>query len=340
MAAAAGPQRAGERSREPEPFVEPRRDRVQDVRQGVEVHGRPLGAAHDLGGRRRRAEREPRVARHRAGSISGRQSRRVEGRCPLSAPTRRQRAICRASPQSTIRPRTVAAQSSGNRCSSSTTGANRSPRSSTRSSTSAGLEHERVRIGGLELVPGERRRDRRPLAGAQRVDRTPSSCARRSGSSRSAPCPCGAPSSGSTRSASDARPRGAARAPARAAWCRGRSPRRRRSAARTPGCPWSRTSSGSTRGRCGRARRAGSARPRSTPRCPAGGPGSRSNAISVGRSTSGTFDSDGCSSRSARFASQTSVGRSSQMQKWIVLLLSSTGSLRTQSGRCEGHCFS
>ena len=53
----------------------------------------------------------------------------------------------------------------------------------------------------------------------------------------------------------------------------------------------------------------------------------------VGRSTSGTFDSEGCSSRSARFASQTSVGRSSQMQKSIVLLLSSTGSLRTQSGR-------
>ena len=62
--------------------------------------------------------------------------------------------------------------------------------------------------------------------------------------------------------------------------------------------------------------------------------------MTVGRSTSGTFESDGCSSRSARLASQTSVGRSSQTQNWIVLLRSTTGSLRTQSGRCEGHCFS
>ena len=53
----------------------------------------------------------------------------------------------------------------------------------------------------------------------------------------------------------------------------------------------------------------------------------------AGRFTSGTFDSDGCSSRSARFASHTSVARSSQMQNWIVFELSSTGSLRTQSGR-------
>ena len=55
--------------------------------------------------------------------------------------------------------------------------------------------------------------------------------------------------------------------------------------------------------------------------------------MTAGRPTSGTFDSDGCSSRSARLASQTSVGRSSQMQKSMVLLLSSTGSLRTHSGR-------
>ena len=44
--------------------------------------------------------------------------------------------------------------------------------------------------------------------------------------------------------------------------------------------------------------------------------------MTVGRSTSGTFESDGCSSRSARLASQTSVGRSSQTQNWIVLLRS------------------
>ena len=60
----------------------------------------------------------------------------------------------------------------------------------------------------------------------------------------------------------------------------------------------------------------------------------------VGRSTSGTLESDGCSSRSARLASHTSVARSSQMQNSIVFELSTTGSLRTQSGRCEGHCFS
>ena len=52
---------------------------------------------------------------------------------------------------------------------------------------------------------------------------------------------------------------------------------------------------------------------------PAGGPGSRSKAITVGRSMSAASDSEGCSSRSARLAIQTSVGRSSQRQKSIVL---------------------
>ena len=46
----------------------------------------------------------------------------------------------------------------------------------------------------------------------------------------------------------------------------------------------------------------------------AGGPGSRSNAIIVGLSMSGARAIGVCSSRSARFASHTSVGRSSQRQ--------------------------
>ena len=80
----------------------------------------------------------------------------------------------------------------------------------------------------------------------------------------------------------------------------------------------------------------------------AGRPGSRSNAITVGRSTSGTIDSDGCSSRSARLASHTSVGRSSQTQKSIVLPLArparcapsragATGTASRRSGRPRRH---
>ena len=53
--------------------------------------------------------------------------------------------------------------------------------------------------------------------------------------------------------------------------------------------------------------------------------------------------SEVCSSRSARLASQTSVGRSSARQKSILpprARLLSTAAVRTQSGRCDGHCFS
>ena len=73
---------------------------------------------------------------------------------------------------------------------------------------------------------------------------------------------------------------------------------------------------------------------------PAGSPGSRSKAITVGRSIAAASDSDGCSSRSARLAIQTSVGRSSQRQKSIVLRPVGIGAVLTQSGRCDGHCFS
>ena len=72
----------------------------------------------------------------------------------------------------------------------------------------------------------------------------------------------------------------------------------------------------------------------------AGGPGSRSNASVVGFSMSCFFESEVCSSRSARLASQTSVGRSLQSTKSIVRPRAGTGTVFTQSGRCEGACFS
>ena len=43
---------------------------------------------------------------------------------------------------------------------------------------------------GLDLVPRDRRRHRRPVARCAASTRTPSSCAGRSGSSRRTPCPC------------------------------------------------------------------------------------------------------------------------------------------------------
>src|SRR6266567_9206110 len=72
----------------------------------------------------------------------------------------------------------------------------------------------------------------------------------------------------------------------------------------------------------------------------AGAPGSRSNAIIVGRLMSLFFESDVCSSRSARLAAQTRVGRSLARQKSIVLPRAGTGVVFTQLGRCLGHCFS
>ena len=62
--------------------------------------------------------------------------------------------------------------------------------------------------------------------------------------------------------------------------------------------------------------------------------------MTVGRSIAVARDSDGCSSRSARFAIHTSVGRSSQRQKSIVLRPVGIAAVLTHSGRCDGHCFS
>ena len=62
----------------------------------------------------------------------------------------------------------------------------------------------------------------------------------------------------------------------------------------------------------------------------------------VGAVTSTASASEVCSSRSARLASHTSVGRSSARQKSIVreLWRLQTGAVATQSGRWLGHCFS
>ena len=75
----------------------------------------------------------------------------------------------------------------------------------------------------------------------------------------------------------------------------------------------------------------------------AGGPGSRSNASTVGLEYACARASDVCSSRSARLASHTSVARSSTTQKSIFPSRErrlSIRAVRTQSGRCDGHCFS
>ena len=87
----------------------------------------------------------------------------------------------------------------------------------------------------------------------------------------------------------------------------------------------------STPGRAAPASRAGAAPPRSTrPARPARrGRGRRPSRS--GRSASATSDSDGCSSRSARLASQTSVGRSSHRQKSIPITSSRAGPTRARA---------
>jgi hypothetical protein len=74
----------------------------------------------------------------------------------------------------------------------------------------------------------------------------------------------------------------------------------------------------------------------------AGGPGSRSNASTVGCFGLAAGASGVCISRSARLASQTTVARSSTTQYSISrpLWRDHTPAVRTQSGRWRGHCFS
>jgi hypothetical protein len=76
-------------------------------------------------------------------------------------------------------------------------------------------------------------------------------------------------------------------------------------------------------------------------RMSAGGPGSRSKTRHVGRSMSSARESEGWSSSAASWASQISVGRSSQTTKWSrPSFPNSSGAVRTQSGVCEGARFS
>ena len=74
----------------------------------------------------------------------------------------------------------------------------------------------------------------------------------------------------------------------------------------------------------------------------AGGPGSRSNAIIVGWSISGARAIGVCISRSARFASHTSVGRSSHRQKSMSPSLrpDQTAAVRTHDRAMPGQRFS
>ena len=195
------------------------------------------------------------------------------------------------------------------------------------------LEDERVRVAGLDLLPDRAAWTRSAARGRAASRRRRSSCARRSGSSRSAPCPCGAPSSGSTRSASGAATRGAARARATAASVRGRSRRRRRSAARRPGCPSSRRSS-----RSDSSPRLASASRRITRHLAAlGEPGRRTGveveghhrrALDLGHLATATGAAPGPRGWPARPAS---AGRRRRRSR-SSCCSSTTGSLRTQSG--------
>src|SRR5688572_17341693 len=70
------------------------------------------------------------------------------------------------------------------------------------------------------------------------------------------------------------------------------------------------------------------------------GPGSRSNAAAFGRSRFFPDDSEACSSRSARLAIHTRLGRSSMLQKSMVFFWRSLwiGMVFIHFGRNLGHC--
>ena len=212
-----------------------------------------------------------------------------------------------------------AAQSSGSFCLSSSTGAKRSPCSSIRSSTSpaskTSVSGSPLSAALLDLVPGDRGRDGRALAGAQRVDGD-RRLARWFWDQSTKTLPLRSAFFIFETTSSGSASRAAGRSPGRRAWSR-RSWSWRCSAARRPAGPSSPTSSGSTRGRSGRTARAGAARPGSSRRCWPAAPGSRSKASTVGCSAPGASESDGCSSSAASCAIQISVGRSSQTQKSI-----------------------
>ncbi len=133
-------------------------------------------------------------------------------------------------------------------------------------------------------------------------------------------------------------PGAALRVRGRTAWCRRN--RRRSSAGCTPASPSSRRSSRSSPGSAGPVGRATAAPPRSTRPAPRAGRGRGRRPPRSGDPASAARASEGCSSRSARLASQMSVGRSSQSTKSIVRSPAAMASERTHSGACEGFCFS
>ena len=236
---------------------------IEHVRERLEVRlAQPRGSSSSAGGRALPSSRP--VYSTTCGSISRAEGDHVDAGRGLAVAPPRDPAICRAIDQSTIRSQTVpGVRARASLLDRSTTGANRSPCSSTRVEHVVGLEHE--------LRPGRppRARPRRPAStpSAARARaasrRRRSSCARRSGSSRPAPCPCAAPSSARDDQLGvllleEPRERVGERLGAVVVVDLAGS------AARRPGSPWSRTSWGSTPGRARRACRAAAAPPRST----------------------------------------------------------------------------
>ena len=133
-----------------------------------------------------------------------------------------------------------AAQSAGSFCLTVSSGANRSPCSSIRRRTLLGVEPQQLGspLGHGSARPPPRSPASRPSAAPARVPnrRRRSSCGRRSGSSRPAPCRA----AGAWSSARRRAPASAARAVPRRCWRMSWSVHsaRRCSAARTPACPF------------------------------------------------------------------------------------------------------
>ena len=210
-----------------------------------------------------------------------------------------------------------------------------------------GREDEPVRVArlGRRPRPPPTSAASRPSAAPARAAsrRRPSSCARRSGSSRRTPCP----RARSLRHLGDDELAGrGARAAGRRAWANGlvcvvggRRVERdvdlhalRARGLREALQPELREDLAQRAGRPARTRRSWPA-----------APGSRSKARIVGaRGSVDAAPATVCSSRSARLASHTRVGRSSATQKSIVRPSVRIGivAVRTQSGRCAGQFFS
>ena len=186
----------------------------------------------------------------------------------------------------------------------------RATRSSTAAPSNASSAGSPAAQRRAQLVPLERRRDRRPLARAQRVhaDRR---------LVRVVLAVVDQHLAGAQRLASCARPRARAR-PARRAARPPRAKRLRLLVGRRAGASGTYTCRPFEPDVFGKLRRpsrsnapASHSATRQHSMIVAGGPGSRSKTTAVGRSSAGARCSGTCSSSAARLASQTSVGRSS-----------------------------